>query len=201
MHWQLQTCFMMLYVCRVSRYWKHGWNWQSIFAGAGKPWHGCARYINWWRRLQTCVHFSWWGFLSDGMHYWYLKWSLLQAECAVCIQACIWIWDLLRFCSTVRTSSLQGLIRLLPGFWNNLLLSLILIPTITNIVNLSLTSGQFHPILKESVQPLSHNQIIKYVVKRRLSDIASFTIGLLSSDQFALCVINLSKFSTFLSVT
>jgi len=27
----------------------------------------------------------------------------------------------------------------------------VLIPTITNIVNLSLTSGQFHPILKESV--------------------------------------------------
>jgi len=79
-------------------------------------------------------------------------------------------------CSTVLTSSLQGLIRLLLGFWNNLLLSLILIPTITNIVNLSLTSGQFHPILKESVQPLSHNQIIKYVVKRRLSDIASFTL-------------------------
>ena len=26
-----------------------------------------------------------------------------------------------------------------------------LVPTITNIVNLSLTSGQFHPILKESV--------------------------------------------------
>jgi len=27
----------------------------------------------------------------------------------------------------------------------------VLVPTITNIVNLSLTSGQFHPILKESV--------------------------------------------------
>jgi len=29
--------------------------------------------------------------------------------------------------------------------------SSVLVPTITNIVNLSLTSGQFHPILKESV--------------------------------------------------
>jgi len=31
----------------------------------------------------------------------------------------------------------------------------VLTPTITNIVNLSVTSGQFHPILKESVN-LAH---------------------------------------------
>ena len=70
--------------------------------------------------------------------------------------------------------------------------SSMLVPTITNIVNLSLTSGQFHPILKESVifplvkkatldkdqlsnyRPISNlsliSKITERVVKSRLTD-------------------------------
>ena len=73
-----------------------------------------------------------------------------------------------------------------------MLIYCILVPTITNIVNLSLTSGQFHPILKESVispllkkstldkdqlsnyRPISNlsliSKIIERVVKSRLTD-------------------------------
>ena len=73
----------------------------------------------------------------------------------------------------------------------------VLVPTITNIVNFSLTSGQFHPILKESVispllkkstldkhelsnyRPISNlsviSKIIERVVKSRLIDHLTFS--------------------------
>ena len=84
----------------------------------------------------------------------------------------------------------------------------VLIPTITNIVNLSLTSGQFHHILKESVmspllkkptldkdqlsnyRPISNlsliSKIIERVVKCRLTDHLVYN-GLLNPHQFAYC--------------
>ena len=68
----------------------------------------------------------------------------------------------------------------------------VLIPTITNIVNLSLSSGQFHPIIKQSIispllkkstldkdllsnyRPISNlsvvSKIIERIVKSRLTD-------------------------------
>jgi len=55
----------------------------------------------------------------------------------------------------------------------------VLTPTITNIVNLSLAAGQFHPILKEDQQlsnyrPISKlsplSNIIERVIKARLTD-------------------------------
>ena len=84
----------------------------------------------------------------------------------------------------------------------------VLIPTITNIVNLSLTSGHFHPILKESVispllkkptldkdqlsnyRPISNlsliSKIIERVVKSRLTD-HLVSNGLLNPNQSAYC--------------
>ncbi len=84
----------------------------------------------------------------------------------------------------------------------------VLIPTITNIVNLSLTSGQFHPVLKESVispllkkpsldqeqlsnyRPISNlsliSKIIERVVKSRLTDHLSHN-NLLNPHQSAYC--------------
>ena len=80
------------------------------------------------------------------------------------------------------------------------------VPTITNIVNLSLTSGQFHPTLKESVispllkkpaldrgtlyRPISNlsliSKIIESVVKSSLMDHLTFN-NLLHSLQSAYC--------------
>jgi len=84
----------------------------------------------------------------------------------------------------------------------------VLIPTITNIVNLSLTSGHFHPILKESVissllkkptldkdqlsnyRPISNlsliSKIIERVVKSRLTDHLDSN-DLLNPNQSAYC--------------
>jgi len=84
----------------------------------------------------------------------------------------------------------------------------VLIHTITNIVNLSLTSGHFHPILKESVispllkkptldkdqvsnyRPISNlsliSKIIERVVKSRLTD-HLVSNGLLNPNQSAYC--------------
>ena len=95
-------------------------------------------------------------------------------------------------------------IRSLPGFWNNALLSLLLL---TNVGNLS-SSGQFHPILKESVisplfkkptlykdhisnyRPVSNlsliSKIIERVVKSRLTD-HLVSNGLLNPHQSAYC--------------
>ena len=89
---------------------------------------------------------------------------------------------------TVQTSN-PILILFLLGFLRNASLP---VPTITNIVNLSLTSGQFHLILKESVislllkkltldkdqlsnyRPISNlsliSKIVEHVVKCRLVD-------------------------------
>ena len=86
--------------------------------------------------------------------------------------------------------------------------SSVLIPTITNIVNLSLISGQFHPTLKESVispllkkptldkeefsnyRPISNlsliSKIIERVVKSRLMDHLT-SKSLLNSHQSAYC--------------
>ena len=86
--------------------------------------------------------------------------------------------------------------------------SSVLVPTITNIVNLSLLSGQFHPTLKESVispllkkptldkeelsnyRPISNlsliSTIIERVVKSRLMDHLTSN-SLLSSHQSAYC--------------
>ena len=83
-----------------------------------------------------------------------------------------------------------------------------LVPTITNIVNLSLTFGQFHPTLKESIispllkkptldkeelssyRPISNlsliSQIIERVVKSRLTDHLTSN-SLLNSHQSAYC--------------
>ena len=83
-----------------------------------------------------------------------------------------------------------------------------LVPIITNIVNLSLTSGQFHPILKESVispllkkptldkeqlsnyRPISNlsllSKIIEGVVKSRLVDHLTSN-RLLNPDKSAYC--------------
>ena len=84
-----------------------------------------------------------------------------------------------------------------------------LVPTITNIVNLSLISGQFHPTLKEStISPLLKkptlydkeelsnyrpiynlsliSKIIERVVKSRLMDHLTFN-SLLNSHQSAYC--------------
>ena len=85
---------------------------------------------------------------------------------------------------------------------------MILVPTITNIVNLSLFSGQFHPTLKESVispllkkptldkeelsnyRPISNlsliSKIIERVVKSRLMDHLTSN-SLLNSHQSAYC--------------
>ena len=84
----------------------------------------------------------------------------------------------------------------------------VLVPTITNIVNLSLTSGQFHPLLKESVispllkkptldkeqlsnyRPISNlsllSKIIERVVKCRLMDHLTSN-KLLNPHQSAYC--------------
>ena len=84
----------------------------------------------------------------------------------------------------------------------------VLVPTITDIVNLSLTSGQFHPILKESVispllkkstldkdqlfnyRPISNlsliSKIIERVVKSRLTLLPTNYL-ILISYQFAYC--------------
>ena len=84
----------------------------------------------------------------------------------------------------------------------------VLIPTIINIVNLALTSGHFHPILKESVispllkkftldkdhlsncRPISNlcliSIIIERVVKSRLTDHFDSN-GLLNPNQSAYC--------------
>ena len=86
--------------------------------------------------------------------------------------------------------------------------SSVLVPTITNIVNLSLLSGQFHPTLKESVispllkkptldkeelsnyRPISNlsliSKIIERVVKSRLMDHLTSN-SLLNSHQSAYC--------------
>ena len=86
--------------------------------------------------------------------------------------------------------------------------SSVLVPTITNIVNLSLISGQFHPTLKESVispllkkptldqeelsndRPISNlsliSKIIERVVKSRLMDHLTSN-SLLNSHQSAYC--------------
>ena len=84
----------------------------------------------------------------------------------------------------------------------------VLVPTITDIVNLSLTSGQFHPILKESVispllkksnldkdqlsnyRPISNlsliSKIIERIVKSRLTDHLTSN-RLLNPHQSAYC--------------
>ena len=84
--------------------------------------------------------------------------------------------------------------------------SSVLVPTITSIVNLSLTSAQFHPTLKESVispllkkptldrgtlyRPISNlflvSKIIERVVKSSLMDHLTFN-NLLNSHQSAYC--------------
>jgi len=86
--------------------------------------------------------------------------------------------------------------------------SSILVPTITNIVNLSLTTGQFHPTLKESIispllkkptlnkeelssyRPISNlsliSKLIERVVKSRLTD-HLISNSLLNSHQSAYC--------------
>ena len=86
--------------------------------------------------------------------------------------------------------------------------SSILVPTITNIVNLSLITGQFHPTLKESIispllkkptldkeelsnyRPISNlsliSKIIERVVKSRLMDHLTSN-SLLNSHQSAYC--------------
>ena len=83
-----------------------------------------------------------------------------------------------------------------------------MVPTITNIVNLSLISGQFHPTLKESIispllkkptldneelsnyRPISNlsliSKIIERVVKSRLMDHLTSN-SLLNSLQSAYC--------------
>ena len=83
-----------------------------------------------------------------------------------------------------------------------------LVPTITNIVNFSLTSGQFHPILKKSVispllkkstldkdelsnyRPISNlsviSKVIEHVVKSRLIDHLTSS-KLLNPHQSAYC--------------
>jgi len=85
---------------------------------------------------------------------------------------------------------------------------ILLVPTITNIVNLSLASGQFHPILKETIispllkkptldkdqlsnyhpiSNLSHiSKIIERVVKSRLVDQLTSN-KLLNPHQSAYC--------------
>jgi len=86
--------------------------------------------------------------------------------------------------------------------------SSVLIPTITNIVNLSLSSGQFHPLLKLSTispllkkptldkdqlsnyRPISNlsliSKIIERIVKSRLTDYLSSN-NLLNPHQSAYC--------------
>jgi len=85
--------------------------------------------------------------------------------------------------------------------------SSVLVPTITNIVNLSLISGQFHPTLKKSIispllrkltldkelsnyRPMSNlsliSKIIERVVKSRLIDYLTSN-SLLNSHQSAYC--------------
>ena len=86
--------------------------------------------------------------------------------------------------------------------------SSVLIPTITNIVNLSLSSGHFHPILKQSIifpllkkftldkeqlsnyRPISNlsliSKIIEHIVKSRLTDYLSLN-NLLNPHQSAYC--------------
>ena len=86
--------------------------------------------------------------------------------------------------------------------------SSVLVPTITNIVNLSLTTGQFYPTLKESVispllkkptldkeelssyRPITNlcliSKIIERVVKSRLTDHLTSN-SLLNSHQSAYC--------------
>jgi len=54
-----------------------------------------------------------------------------------------------RSCSTVQTSNLTQ-IPYPPG-WSKMFICTVPVSTITNIVNFSLTSGQFHPTLNESV--------------------------------------------------
>ena len=92
-----------------------------------------------------------------------------------------------RFCLTVLTSNLILIISHLSSQWMRKV-----VLTITNIVNFSLTAGQFHPILKEFVispllkkstlykdqltnyRPISNlsviSKIIERIVKSRLTD-------------------------------
>ena len=96
--------------------------------------------------------------------------------------------------------------------------SFLLVPTITNIVNLSLISGQFHPTLKESVispllkkptldkeelsnyRPISNlsliSKITKRVIKSHLTDHLTSN-SLLNSHQSAYCKTSFYRNSSF----
>ena len=100
-----------------------------------------------------------------------------------------------------------------PMASENKICASVLTPTITNIVNLSLSSGQFHPILKESVispllkkptldkdqlsnyRPISNlsliSKIIERVVKSQLTD-HLVSNGLHNPHQSPVCLLQAS---------
>ena len=54
----------------------------------------------------------------------------------------------------------------IPTWLLKVCVSSVLTPAITNFVNLSLSSGQFHPILKESIHIYNHICVYKTLTKR-----------------------------------